>query len=592
MLRRGRWLGGRIVISPYRDRIQTTLWVVIGASLAVAAAATVSIFFYDRFWYAPDDGAYAHVAARVLQGEVLNGDVQDVHAGYINFVNAGAMARFGVDLRSLRIPLAVLNVLQALVVFLVLRRGGIWLALVGSLAVSSLSFVQFLNPTAHWYCLFLVLLIPVIVRVPRQGWLRLILLGLLVGTIAMFRQLTGAIVAIAVFGWLIVEGSAPGAPRYWTPRVVMLGLALLVGWYVFTHADPATAAIFGLWPIALLLIAGWQASVATRECLRMIGGLSFGAALACLPLLAYHIEHASLATWFSDTVLMAFRIPQLAFIDAQSFTSFAILVVPQLGEWRNPTAVLNALFWLSLILLPLVNGVTILRRLQLGTITFGAANALLWCASFYSLVALHYQIPIYLFYVSGLNAAALAASAISARPIPRAMLSATLAGVSAIALYFHAGQSLMRGVEGTIGGERGAEVFACDLPHCSLRLEPRDAHIYRELVKRIQTRSVPGDCILALPSNAELYFITERCNPTRFFNGALGLRTEGEVDALLKQLESRPPTMLIYQPGDKYNSLLTRHLAEQLRPTYRQHEKVASFDVFWEPTPPKGEPQQ
>ena len=567
------------------------MWVAIGAFLAVAAAAIVSIFFYDRFWYAPDDGAYAHIASRMLQGEVLNGEVQDFHAGYVNFVNAAAMAIFGVDFRSLRIPLAVLNVLQALVVFLVLRRGGIWLALAGSLAVSSLSFVQFLNPTAHWYCLFLVLLIPVIVRVPKEGWLRLILLGLLVGTIAMFRQLTGVIVAIAVFGWLVMEGSAPGAPRYWTPRVVMLGLALLVGWYVFMHADPAIAAVFGLWPVALLLFAGWQASVSTRECLRMIGGLSLGAALACLPLLVYHIEHASLATWFSDTVLAAFRIPGLEFIGAESFTSFAMMVVPQLGELRSPAAVLNALFWLTLILLPLVNGVTLLRRMQLGTTTLGAAGALLWCASFYALVALHYQITMYLYYVSGLNAAALAVSVISARPIPRAIVSATLVGVGAIALYFHAGQSLMRGVEGTMRGERGAEVVACDLPHCSLRLEPRDVDIYRELVKRIEARSVAGDCILALPSNAELYFITERCNPTRFFNSALGLRTEEDVDALLMQLESRLPAVLIYQPGDKYNSLLTRRLAEQLRLFYRQHEKVGSYDVLWEPTPPRGDPQ-
>jgi hypothetical protein len=579
------------VISPYRDRIQPTLWVAIGAFLAVAVAAAISILFYDRFWYAPDDGAYAHVASRMLHGEVLNRDVQDVHAGYINFINAGAMAIFGEDFRSLRIPLAVLNVVQARIVFLVLRRGGILLALAGSLAVSSLSFVQFLNPTAHWYCLFVVLLIPLIVRVPKEGWRRLILLGLVVGTIAMFRQLTGVIVAIAVFSWLVMESSTRGASRYWMPRVILLGLALLVGWYVSTHADPATAAVFGLWPVALLLFTGWQASVSTRECLRMIGGLSLGAALACLPLLAYHIAHASLATWFSDTVVTAFRIPRLEFVAAESFASFATLVVPQLGEWRSPAVVLNALFWLTLIFLPLVNGVAVLHRLHLGTITFGAAGALLWCASFYSLVALHYQITIYLFYVSGLSAAALAASAMSARPIPRAMVSAILVAVSAIALYFHAGQSVLRGVEGTMRGERGADAVACDLPHCSLQLEPRDAQIYRELVKRIETRSVPGDCILTLPSDAELYFITERCNPTRFFNSALGLRTEADVDALRMRLESRLPAMLTYQPKDKYNSLLTRRLAEQLRPFYRQHEKVGSFEVFWEPTPPRGDPQ-
>lgn len=573
------------MISLSRDRLQALLWVAVGAFLALVAASTISILFYDRFWYAPDDGAYAHVAARMLQGEVLNGSLQDVHAGYINFVNADALARFGHDFVSLRIPLAVLNILQALIVFLVLRRGGVWLAFAGSLAVSSLSFVQFLNPTAHWYCLFLVLLIPVIVsRVPGQGWLRLILLGLLVGSIAMFRQLTGAIVGIAVFGWLMMEGSAPGAPRYWLPRLVMLGLALLVGLYVFQYADPPTALVFGVWPVALLLVAGWQASVTPRECLSMIGGLLVGAMLAVLPLLAYHLQHATLAAWVADTIVAASQIPQLAFIDHQSFTSFALQVIPHLAEWRSPTQVLNALFWMFLILLPVINGLAVLRRLQLGTITFGAAGALLWCASFYSLVALHYQIPIYLFYVAGLNAAALAATAISARPIPRAMVAATLVGVSLVALYFHAGQSLLRGVEGVVKGERGGELIACGLPHCRLQLDPRDVRVYHDLVVRIEARSTPRDCILALPSDAELYFLTDRCNPTRFFNSALGLRTDADVAALVAKLESQPPAILIHRPDDKYNTALTQRLVDQARPLYRQQERVGEFAVYWELT--------
>lgn len=572
------------MIRRHRALAQETLYDVIGALAAVAAAVAITALFYDRFWYPPDDGAYAHVASRILHGEVLNGGVQDIHAGYVNFVNAAALAQFGVDFVSLRIPLALLNVIQALIVYLILRRGGLWLAFSGSLAVSSLSFVQFLNPTAHWYCLFLVLLIPLILsRVPGPGWPRLILLGLLLGLIAMFRQLTGVIVAIAVFGWLIMEGSAPGSERVWTPRLLLFGLALLVGLYVLRHADPATAMVFGAWPVALLLVTGWQASVPARECLRMVGGLSLGAAIACLPLLGYHIHHASLSTWLADTVGAAFQIPQLAFIEGQSFTSFATLVLPQLDDWRSPPLVLNALFWLTLILLPVVNGLTVLHRLRQATLTYGAAGALLWCASFYTLVALHYQIPIYLFYIAGLNAAALAASVISARAPGRATVSAALVGVSIVALYFHAGQSLARGVEGTIKGERGEHVVACGMPRCSLRLDPREVLVYREVVDRVSTLSAPGDCILALPSDAEFYFLTGRCNPTRFFNSALGLRTDADVESLLLRLQSRPPAVLIHHPADKYNTRFTQQVVMRMRAFYAGHERVGKFELYWAP---------
>lgn len=509
------------------------------------------------------------------------------------FVNAAALTQFDVDFVSLRIPLAALNVIQAPIVYLILRRGGFWLAFSGSLAVSSLSFVQFLNPTAHWYCLFLVLLIPLILsRVPGPGWPRLILLGLVVGLIAMFRQLTGVIVAIAVFGWLIMEGSAPGAQRVWTPRLVLFGLVLLVGLYVLKQADPATAIVFGAWPVALLLVTGWQASVSTRECLRMVVGLSLGAVIACLPLLGYHIHHASLSTWLADIVAAAFEIPQIAFIEDQSFTSFATLVLPQLDDWRSPALVSNALFWLTLILLPVVNGLTVLRRLRQATLTYGAAGALLWSASFYTLVALHYQIPIYLFYIAGLNAAALAAAVISASAPGRAIVSAALVGLSVIALYFHAGQSLARGVEGTIHGERDERLVACGMPRCSLRLDPREVLVYREVVNRISTLSAPGDCILALPSDAEFYFLARRCNPTRFFNSALDLRTDADVRALLDRFRSAPPAMLIYRPADKYNTRLTQFLLERVRTQYGSHERIGEFDIYWQATPYRGDRHQ
>jgi hypothetical protein len=572
------------VIRRLGDIAQGTLSRAVGPLAALIAAAVISASFYDRFWYAPDDGAYAHIASRILAGEVLNSGVQDVHAGYVNFANAAALAHFGIDFVSLRVPLAILTVIQALIVYLILRRGGILLAFAGSLAVSSLSFVQFLNPTAHWYCLFLTLLIPVIVsRVPGPGWLRLILLGLVVGTIAMFRQLTGVIAAIAVFGWLIMEGTAPGVPRVWTTRVIMLGLSALVGWYALGHADSAAAALFAGGPVALLLVSGWHASVSTRECLRIAGGLAVGAVIACLPLLGYHIHHGSLSTWLDDTVVTAYQIPQLGFIGAQSFTSFATLLLSQFVHWSKPALILNALFWLLLILLPIINSLTVLRRLQQATLTYGAAGPLMWCASFYALVALHYQIPIYLFYVAGISAAALAAAMVSARTAGRAVMAAALVCISVVALYFHAGQSLARGVEGTIRGERGEAPVACGMAHCSLRLEPRDALVYQQLVSRIEARSVPEDCILALPSDAELYFITGRCNPARFFNSALGLRSDADLEVLLTRFRDHPPTVLIHRADDKYNTALTRKLVESLRPRYQSKERVGAFELYWQP---------
>jgi hypothetical protein len=564
----------------YRERSTTLL----GAACALAGAIVIAATFYDRFWYAPDEGAYAHVAARILAGEVLNGSVQDVHAGYVNFVNAAALALFGLDFVSLRIPLALLTALQAMAIFFVLRSRGTLPAFAGSIAASSLSFVQFVNPTAHWYCLFLTTLMPLIlIKLPAGSSRRVLAVGLVVGLIAMFRQLTGAIVAIAAFAWLIFECPKTDR-RNWPLTSLLYGMAALLTLYLLKQADLAAIVLFGMWPVALVCIAARRTYVAPREAFRIVGMFALGMMLACLPLLAYHLYHGTVATWLSDTVLAALQIPQLPLIHEQSHVTLAALALPYLGSWRDPVSVINAAFWLILIAMPIVNGVLLMRRV-LGMTSEAGALALPWLASFYTLVSLHYQIPIYLMYVAALNAAA----AVVLMPQSKRRSYATAAvllALSCIALYFHAGQSLARGIEGIIIGARSDKLVPCGMPRCHLQLDPRDALAYRAVVEKIAAHSRDGDCILALPSDAQLYFITGRCNPTRFFNSAVALRTQADADALLSQLRSQPPAMLVHRPDDKYSTMFSDQLIASLAPLYQDTERSGEFVLYWNPARP------
>src|SRR4030095_4699508 len=112
-----------------------------------------------------------------------------VHPGYITFVNAAALKVFGSDLVSLRYPLVLLALLQAAALFTVFPAERPWHATVAVIALTSLGTIQFLNPTAHWYCLALtILLIAALTHMPRSG-ARLVTAGVLIGAIALFRQL-------------------------------------------------------------------------------------------------------------------------------------------------------------------------------------------------------------------------------------------------------------------------------------------------------------------------------------------------------------------------------------------------------------------
>ncbi len=189
------------------SRQATSLRAQLGAAgLALALSFLILFLFYDRFWWPADEGAYAHVAMRVADGEVLNRDVQDMHAGYVNLANAAALWLFGNDLLSLRYPLFVLGMAQVLIGYLLLLPRGPVTAAIGAVALTALSFVQFLNPTAHWHCLAIAMAIVAVIAWTRADTpLRADLLGALLITLFFFRQLSGVLVAIGVVAWLIPE---------------------------------------------------------------------------------------------------------------------------------------------------------------------------------------------------------------------------------------------------------------------------------------------------------------------------------------------------------------------------------------------------
>ena len=84
-----------------------------GLAVTVASAFLILLFYHDRFWFLRDDGYYAQIAARILAGDVIHRDVQALHTGLIYFANALALKLFGADLLSMRFPLILMGVLQA-----------------------------------------------------------------------------------------------------------------------------------------------------------------------------------------------------------------------------------------------------------------------------------------------------------------------------------------------------------------------------------------------------------------------------------------------------------------------------------------------
>jgi hypothetical protein len=547
--------------------------------LVLLASTVLMIIYHNRFWAPADEGKFAHVAERILRGEALHRDVQDLHAGYINYVNAAAFSLFGVRMVSMRYPLALLTVVQAGLMFLVLKRAGTATALVGGLALTSLSFVQFLNPTPNWYTLFLaVAIIAWLSWNPTSLQWQHIVTGFLIGTAFLFRQLSGVFLASGVLVFLLLQkpsAGATGAPRL--ARGLLALIAVGHAWYILRVTDPVGWVLFGVWPLAVVLWAWLRTKRSDEEVLVLVRDLTVGSLISAFPLLSYHLAHGALGYWFRDTFVAAISIPTLGFMQRSGYFTLGI------ASWRGFHSgeldkVINAGLYTCLLLISAVLGFVLFRGLVRGS--RASVHPLPVIATFYALVSLHYQVPIYLFYTVGLSLAAVLLLTSESNSSTQRVTIAVSSMIAGVALYYQAAMPVTRPLRDIVAGERRFPTTPLPSRVAGIYVDTADARLYQSLLRLIDRETQPGDTIFALPMNTELYFLGRRTNPFKFYNTAVGIRSTADVDAVLQVIHCHPPKLVFYDSTDKYNTAASVRIARTVRTQYEKLAPVPPFEVF------------
>ncbi len=553
---------------------------------AVAMLATVFLLgtYYDRFWYPPDEGNYAHVAQRVLAGETLNLQVQDVHPGYINFVNAAALGVFGADLVSLRYPLMLAGLVQAGMLFSVFARQDPWRGAVAAVVLTALGAIQYLNPTANWYCLALVTILIATLGTRRgphpRSARRLVAVGFLLGAIILFRQLTGFLVGIGTFVFLLWDAGEQGARG----RAAVFGRALAttmaaaMAAYLVLTSDIGGLVLFGIWPLALLARLTFRPQAPNREIARIAGTIAAGVCLSALPLAAYHLWHGSVQAWADDVGPASIALRRLDFYDRSNFAALVYHAARQIVISPSVPSLLNGLYWMALPLLAVANGFIVWRLLERHV--NNAAAALPVMALFYALVSVHFQIPVYLYYTAGLSLASLLWLAPLVSPLAARASIALALTLAATGVYFHAGQPVSRGIAGLLRGDRLQSTRASTLPHNRLKIDPEEERRYASIVELIRREVPPDGTIFAVPSNAELYFMSERRNAFRFFNTAIGVRSDEDLAVVERMLREHPPRLVTFNRDDKYNTPRSLHIMATVSQQYVLLGRFEPFDVY------------
>jgi len=543
----------------------------------------VLVHFHDRFWWPPDEGVYAHTAERMLNGEVLNKDVEEIHTGYIHFIHVASFAAFGTRLVSMRYPLFVAGFLQSLLMFMIFAPRNLAAAVVAAVCATAFGVIQFLNPQPSWYCLLFVTAIAFCLTRMRDWKWTILVVGFLIGLTFFFRQITGVFVAMGVLTYLLTENKEEAVGR----NIVLARalLVLMIFGMVFYLGSARTVSgwvLIGIWPVFILAAAVGVTKSTNRTVWETVMKLGAGFAASAVPILAYHITHRSLSTFFDDTVMRAFNIQQLPYLKVANYLVQQGYAVQTLFQFRSFQEVVNGFFWLVLPLTTVVVGALTLRRFARSR-SAAEVGPLPILAVFYALVALFQQIPIYFFYIAPLTIGALLWLSLNAKKRTLVTSASVVLIFSAIAIYYHAAQPLTRSLAGTIRGDRVALVPATSIPRAGLWVEPDSLRTYTAVISAIHANSQPNETIFVLPYNPELYFLAERRNPFRFWNTAVGIRRGNEEQHVMDVLRNTPPRVVVIAPHDRNNTPTSQAIIAYVREHYLLIQTAGNFEVYRAP---------
>jgi hypothetical protein len=207
-------------------------------------------------------------------------------------------------------------------------------------------------------------------------------------------------------------------------------------------------------------------------------------------------------------------------------------------------------------------------------------------ATFYGLVSLHYQIPIYLFYTVGLSLAAVLLLTAESSAATKGLVTGVSAVIAGVALYFQAAMPLTLHLQGSVAGERRFPTTPLPSPVAAIYVDTAEARLYQSLIGLIDRETEPGHTIFAFPMNAELYFLGRRTNPFRFYNTAVGVRSVEDLDSVLQVIRCHPPKLVFYDSSDKYNTPASIRIARTVRRQYEKLPPIPPFEVFRAPAHP------
>ena len=129
-------------------------------------------------------------------------------------------------------------------------------------------------------------------------------------------------------------------------------------------------------------------------------------------------------------------------------------------------------------------------------------------------------------------------------------------------------------------------VSKLQLARCGLTIRSDQARLYHSLVETIQAHSAHNSYIFATPDCPEVYFLSERRNPTKTMYEMFDDRQQGSTAKLLATLNDRDVHVVVLKLYSEFSAQIDADLVARLKerfPARRElrSERGGEFIVLW-----------
>jgi len=531
-----------------------------GIFVTLISALYLSFFAYTG-WIPHDQGTLAQSAERVLNGELPHRDFDDVYTGGLSFFHAAGFWLLGTNMATIRTLLFASAIGFVWTLHRIASRTmSATFATLVALTCLVWSLPNYFEGMPSWYTLFLSTFgIFAILKYFDSDLRRWLLLAGLCGGLAVTVKIVGLYYIAAIAFVIVYRGQIRGhsdsevtkAVSWSTIAIAISMNALwlgLVGLMVRRHATLMICIQFILPSLAIgtvLVADSLRRTTGADSPIRVLRELSIYVLGVLLPIVIFLIPYMSSGSWmklfqgvfitpFVRVDAVVFSLPPASYLALEvPVAALLLLGLTSLGQRdRIISLVLIPLLLVGLVLslsFSVFNLVFTMVRLLMPIVAVIASWMLLFdkdledrrkleiytvltVSSFMTLVQFPFSAPIYFCYVAPLF---ILSSQITCASQPHAavrtqwtlLLFGLLFGATILNHFqFFDDPNLAR---------MDPAVNLLELPRGGLFLTERDRQKYDRLVTAIQQNSPPNSSIYAGPDCPEVYFLSERTNPTR-----------------------------------------------------------------------------